>query len=68
MPLINGFETTKLIRKKGLTIPIIALTAFAKDEISEEAYEAGMNDVLIKPFEPTKLIYSIEMLVKRKDD
>ncbi|RXR32638.1 response regulator [Flavobacterium piscinae] len=68
MPLINGFETTKLIRKKGLTIPIIALTAFAKDEISEEAFEAGMNDVLIKPFEPTKLIYSIEMLVKRKND
>lgn len=68
MPLINGFETTKLIRKKGLTIPIIALTAFAKDEISEEAFEVGMNDVLIKPFEPTKLIYSIEMLVKRKND
>jgi signal transduction histidine kinase len=68
MPLINGFETTKLIRKKGLTTPIIALTAFAKDEISEQAYEAGMNDVLIKPFEPAKLIYSIEMLVKRKND
>jgi CheY-like chemotaxis protein len=68
MPLINGFETTKLIRKKGIEIPIIALTAFAKDEISEEAFAVGMNDVLIKPFEPSKLIYSIEMLVKRKND
>lgn len=68
MPLINGFETTKLIRKKGLTIPIIALTAFAKDEISEEAYHVGMNDVLIKPFEPSKLIHSIEKLVKKTND
>jgi signal transduction histidine kinase/ActR/RegA family two-component response regulator/Tfp pilus assembly protein PilF len=65
MPLINGFETTKLIRKKGISIPIIALTAFAKDEISDEAFAAGMNDVLIKPFEPSKLIYCIEKLVKR---
>ncbi|MFN3757074.1 MAG: response regulator, partial [Flavobacterium sp.] len=65
MPLINGFETTRLIRKKGMTIPIIALTAFAKEEVAEEAISAGMNDVLIKPFEPSKLIYIIETLVKR---
>ncbi|MDP2162414.1 MAG: response regulator [Flavobacterium sp.] len=65
MPLINGFETTRLIRKKGITIPIIALTAFAQEEVSEEAISAGMNDVLIKPFEPSKLMYIIETLVKR---
>jgi signal transduction histidine kinase len=65
MPLINGFETTRLIRKKGITIPIIALTAFAKEEVSEEAISAGMNDVLIKPFEASKLMYIIETLVKR---
>jgi CheY-like chemotaxis protein len=28
VPLINGFETTKLIRLKGIDIPIVALTAF----------------------------------------
>lgn len=65
MPLINGFETTRLIRKKGMTIPIIALTAFAKEEVAEEAISAGMNDILIKPFEPSRLIYIIETLVKR---
>lgn len=64
MPLINGFETTRMIRKKGINIPIIALTAFAKDEISEEAKECGMNEILIKPFEATKLNQLIESLVK----
>lgn len=55
MPLINGFETTRKIRLKGIKTPIIALTAFAKDEITEEAISAGMNDIMIKPFEPLSL-------------
>lgn len=62
MPLINGFETTRMIRKKGFTTPIIALTAFAKDEITEEALSVGMNDILIKPFEASKLTKMIESL------
>jgi CheY-like chemotaxis protein len=62
MPLINGFETTRMIRKKGFTTPIIALTAFAKDEITEEALSVGMNDILIKPFEASKLSKMIESL------
>jgi len=51
MPLMNGFETTRKIRQKGIQTPIIALTAFAKDEITEEAISAGMNDIMIKLFE-----------------
>lgn len=55
MPLMNGFETTRKIRIKGIKTPVIALTAFAKDEIIEEAISAGMNDIMVKPFEPIKL-------------
>lgn len=62
MPLINGFDTTRLLRKKGHTLPIIALTAFAKDEITEEAKSVGINDILIKPFEASKLSEMIESL------
>ncbi len=59
MPLMNGFETTRKIRLKGIYTPVIALTAFAKDEITEEALSAGMNDIIIKPFEPVKLFQVI---------
>lgn len=59
MPMMNGFETTRKIRLKGIKTPIIALTAFAKDEITEEAISAGMNDIIIKPFEPRKLFQVI---------
>ncbi|WP_264564504.1 response regulator [Flavobacterium sp. N3904] len=55
MPLINGFETSKRIRQKGIETPIIALTAFDKNEITDEALTAGMNDIIVKPFEPVQL-------------
>ena len=55
MPVMNGFETTRKIRFKGIKTPIIALTAFTKAEIIEEGISAGMNDIMIKPFEPVKL-------------
>lgn len=55
MPLINGFETSRRIRQEGIKTPIIALTAFDKNEITDEAILAGMNDIIVKPFESTQL-------------
>ena len=66
MPIINGFETTKLIRNKGLTIPIVALTAFDKQEITEQVLSSGMNDIIVKPFEQAKLFQIIMNLVHIK--
>lgn len=59
MPKMNGFETTRKIRLMGIQTPIVALTAFAKDEITEEAISAGMNDIMIKPFESIDLFQVI---------
>lgn len=63
MPLMNGFETTRRIRSKGIITPVIALTAFDKDEIEEEALFSGINDIIIKPFEPEKLFKIINELI-----
>ena len=69
MPLINGFETTRKIRLKGIGIPIVALTAFDKAEITEEALSAGINDIIIKPFDSIKLFKIISILIsKSKSD
>lgn len=64
MPKINGFETSKIIRQKGNTIPIIAVTAFDRQEIEEKANEAQIDDIIVKPFEPTKLFEIIRKLIK----
>ncbi|WP_369753621.1 PAS domain S-box protein [Flavobacterium sp. WC2409] len=51
MPIMNGYEATKAIRKSelGKTIPIIAITAGTEIEIKEKCLSAGMNDYISKP-------------------
>jgi signal transduction histidine kinase/ActR/RegA family two-component response regulator len=65
MPQLNGFETTKIIREKGIDVPVIALTAFDKQEISDEIDASGMNGVMIKPFEPNVLYETILEVANR---
>jgi CheY-like chemotaxis protein len=59
MPLLNGFETTRKIRENGIQTPIIALTAFDREEVAEEVFSSGMNEIIIKPFEGPKLFQLI---------
>lgn len=49
MPIMDGLEATRAIRKKHADLPIIALTANAFDSDRELAMEAGCNDFLSKP-------------------
>ena len=63
MPLINGFETSKLIRQKGISIPIIAVTAFEKQDIEEKAKEAHIDEVIVKPFDSNQLFAIINRFV-----
>jgi len=65
MPVINGFETSRRIRNMGIQTPIIALTAFDKEEIIQEAEEVGIDDIIIKPFEPTLLFQMIQTVILR---
>ena len=67
MPLINGFETSRRIRFKGIETPIIALTAFDKEEITEEAISAGIDDIIVKPFDSAKLFKIINVLITKKN-
>ncbi len=66
MPLISGFETTRRIRTAGIKTPVIALTAFDKDEVTEEAIASGMDDIIIKPFDPVKLFRIISAQVSKR--
>lgn len=68
MPLMNGFETTRRIRNLGIKTPIIALTAFDKEEITEEALSAGFNDIIVKPFESVILFKTINNLIYKEKE
>jgi PAS domain S-box-containing protein len=63
MPELNGFDTTKIIRKefqKDKYLPIIAVTAYAMIEDEEKCKEAGMDNYISKPFELEALYRMIE--------
>ncbi|MGA9638853.1 response regulator, partial [Flavobacterium sp.] len=66
MPEMNGYEAAKIIRKMGITCPIIALTAYNKEEVIEQAVSAGMDDIIIKPFESNVLFKTINELIFNK--
>ena len=55
MPIMDGYEATILLRRRGETLPIIALTASTPKEVESEAFAAGLNDVMVKPFSPDEL-------------
>ncbi|MEP2667487.1 MAG: ATP-binding protein [Cyclobacteriaceae bacterium] len=58
MPVMDGFETTRAIKKSGAPkdqIPIIALTANSSSKDIEKCLASGMNDCIGKPFTPENL-------------
>ncbi|PHS67430.1 MAG: hybrid sensor histidine kinase/response regulator [Flavobacterium sp.] len=56
MPVKNGIEASKEIRKFNKTIPIIALTAVEIEEMRNNIYMSGMNDIVVKPYDISKFI------------
>jgi signal transduction histidine kinase/CheY-like chemotaxis protein len=55
MPVMDGYEATILLRRRGEKLPIIALTASTPNEVESEAHAAGLSDVVVKPFDPEDL-------------
>ena len=55
MPVMDGLEATREIRKMDSEIVIIALTANAFDSDRQKSLDAGCNDYMSKPVAPNEL-------------
>ncbi|MCJ1425228.1 Histidine kinase [Sticta canariensis] len=49
MPILDGLQSTRLIREMGYSAPIVALTAFAEESNVKECMDSGMDFFLPKP-------------------
>jgi HPt (histidine-containing phosphotransfer) domain-containing protein len=67
MPILDGNEAARLIRSELnlQTLPIIALTAGALVGERKRSLQAGMNDIVTKPFDPEVLIRKVRQLVEQ---
>lgn len=50
MPIVDGMSATKFLRKRGMSMPIIAVTAHLQKYKSEQCLKAGFNQFLMKPY------------------
>lgn len=60
MPEMNGYEATKILKKKYPNLPVVAQTAFAMSDDREKALNAGCDDYLAKPIKSKDLLYIAE--------
>ncbi|MBX2829111.1 MAG: response regulator [Flavobacteriaceae bacterium] len=59
MPVMDGIQATIEIRKFNDYLPIIALTAVEIEEMRHKIYQAGMNDIIVKPYDVNQFTQTI---------
>ncbi|MBQ2723528.1 MAG: response regulator transcription factor [Clostridia bacterium] len=68
LPKRNGFEVLKTMRKKGISTPVLLLSAKSETSDKIEGLEIGADDYLTKPFDSRELIARIKALTRRKGE
>ena len=67
MPLVDGFETLRLIRKKKISVDVIMVTAANDRDALEEALHLGVVDYLVKPFTYERFHMALEKFIAQTD-
>jgi DNA-binding response OmpR family regulator len=65
LPGMNGFDICKKIKSKKLRVPIIMLTAKAKEADKILGLELGADDYITKPFSVNELLARIKAVLRR---
>ena len=64
IPLINGIECVRILRKDRKNTPVIMITAYSSEQAKTEAYIAGCNEYVLKPIYPEKIFFMLEKYLK----
>lgn len=65
MPIVDGLEVCKQLRKKSSTIGIIILTAKTQEMDKVTGLLVGADDYVTKPFSPSELMARIDAIYRR---
>jgi len=64
MPVMDGYEATREIKKMNKDVPVIAQTAYALAGDSQKALDAGCDDYVTKPINKEELLDKVERNLK----
>lgn len=56
MPELNGFQVLEYLRRRGVEIPVIVLSALSRQESVKKAVSYGIHSYMIKPLKPRQVI------------
>ena len=65
LPGMNGYEIAKRVRRKGITTPVLMLTAKAELDDKVTGLDSGADDYLTKPFMTRELLARLRALGRR---
>lgn len=68
MPVLNGFEATKIIKDKGYDMPIIAITADVTHETRDMIDQIGFSDCVYKPANIKTIVQLIKRIDRKKEN
>ena len=68
MPVMNGYDATQAIREKGLTLPIVALTAHAMKGDEQRCLDTGCDGYLSKPINRKALLRMLTRYLGKRAD
>ncbi|MEO9802451.1 MAG: response regulator [Reichenbachiella sp.] len=67
MPEMDGYTASEELRKRGYTVPILALTASVMLDVGDRVFKSGMNDFITKPFDPDDLYNKIRSHIEKQE-
>lgn len=68
MPKMDGVSVLKEIRKQGMDVPVILLTAKSEIDDKVEGLDAGADDYLTKPFAMKELLARLRAITRRQGE
>jgi DNA-binding response OmpR family regulator len=68
LPQVNGYEVCRSLRERGLSMPVVMLTAKGQEEDIILGLNLGADDYVTKPFRIGELVARVNAFLRRRKD